>query len=119
MAKTVWADPNLSDFYSRVARIEKAHAKGYGFEAQGTLGRSSTHRRQRSTWKLVKPLLVVLAAGFATKGVIHYHIGAPLYEERVAALMQGEGFDWLGGALMQADPATRAISSTLVAVLKR
>ena len=27
----MWVDPNLNDFYSRVSRIEKSHAKGYGF----------------------------------------------------------------------------------------
>ncbi len=34
------ADPNLVDFYSNVARFEKMRAKGYGFDAAGTLGRS-------------------------------------------------------------------------------
>ena len=34
------ADPNLVDFYSNVARFEKKRAKGYGFDAAGTLGRS-------------------------------------------------------------------------------
>ena len=34
------ADQNMVDFYGRVSRIKKARAKGYGFEAVGTLGRS-------------------------------------------------------------------------------
>lgn len=119
MVKQMWADPNLNEFYGRVARIEKAHAKGYGFEAQGTLGRSSTWKRDRSLWRFVKPLLLVLVVGLGLKGVIHHYIGAELYQERVAKLRAGEGFDRIGGALMQADAATVAISSALAAVFPK
>ncbi len=113
MVKQMWADPNLNEFYGRVARIEKAHAKGYGFEASGTLGRSSTWKRDRSVWRLVKPLIVVLAMGLGLKGMIHHYVGAELYQQRVDALMAGEGFDRVGGTLMQADMATLAISAML------
>ena len=119
MVKQMWADPNLNDFYGRVARIEKAHAKGYGIEARGTMGRSTTWKRERSGWRMVKPLLVVLAMGIGLKGVIHYYVGAELYEERVTKLMTGQGFDPVGGALMQADPVTLAISSALSAVFPK
>lgn len=91
-------------------RIEKAHAKGYGFEARGTLGRSSSWKRERSGLWFVKPLLVVLGVGMVLKGAIHHYVGAELYEERVAQMMTGEGFDSVGGTLMQADPVTQVIS---------
>ncbi|MEZ5796152.1 MAG: hypothetical protein R3D63_00815 [Paracoccaceae bacterium] len=115
----MWADPNLNDFYGRVSRIEKAHAKGYGFEARGTMGRSTTFRNGRSSWRFVKPLALVLAIGLGLKGVIHYYVGATLYDERVAQMLTGEGFDPVGGRLMQADPVTLAISSTLEAVFPK
>jgi hypothetical protein len=119
MVKQMWADPNLNDFYGRVSRIEKAHAKGYGFEARGTMGRSTTWKRERSGWRFVKPLALVLAVGIGMKGVIHFYVGAQLYEERVTQLLAGEGFDPVGGALMQADPVTLAISGALSEVFKK
>ena len=119
MVKQMWADPNLNEFYGRVARIEKAHAKGYGFEASGTLGRSSTWKRERSGWRFIKPLVVVLAIGLGLKGVIHYYVGADLYQDRVAKLQSGEGFDRVGGMLMQADTATLAISAVLAEVFPK
>ena len=119
MVKQMWADPNLNEFYGRVARIEKAHAKGYGFEAAGTLGRSSTWKQEKSGWRVLKPLVVVLAMGLALKGLIHHYVGAELYQERVAKLQAGEGFDRLGGTLMQADAATLAISAALAEVFPK
>jgi hypothetical protein len=119
MVKRMWADPNLNDFYGRVARIEKAHRKGYGFEARGTLGRSSTWKRDRSVWRFLKPLALVALVGIGLKGVIHYYVGAELYEERVAQLLVGTGFDPVGGTLMQADPVTLGISAALTEIFPK
>ena len=108
------ADPNLVDFYGRVARIEKDHARGYGFEARGTLGRSAYLRKPRkSAFRFVMPVLAVIACGITVKGFIHHHIGSNVYDERVASLLGGEGFDRLGGYLMQADLATLWVSKKL------
>lgn len=115
----MWVDPNLNDFYSRVSRIERAHAKGYGFEAAGTLGRSSAVNRKARNWKFLKPLALVLLMGAGLKGMIHYYIGAETYQARVDALVLGQGFDPVGGWLMQADPATIWISSQLTSTLPR
>ncbi|NHB76102.1 hypothetical protein [Rhodobacter calidifons] len=115
----MWVDPNLNDFYSRVARIEKSHAKGYGFEAAGTVGRKASGRSTGRVFKLVKPVLLVLAVGIGVKGVIHYFIGAQTYENRVSALAAGDGFDPVGAWLMHADPATLFVSSQLQSLLPR
>ena len=119
MVKQMWADPNLNDFYGRVARIEKAHAKGYGFEARGTLGRSSTWKRDRSAWRFLKPLAVVALVSLGLKGMIHHYVGAEVYDERVAQLATGEGFDPVGATLMQADPVTLIISGFLADVFPK
>lgn len=105
--------PDWDDFHSRIARLEKARAKGHGFEAKGTLGRSYYSRRSRRRPAFLGPLLIVLICGFSLKGVIHFKIGAGIYDARVERLMSGEGFDRLGGVLMQADPATLFISDRL------
>ena len=109
------ADLNMVDFYGRVSRIKKARAKGYGFEAVGTLGRSyyTQHASSRSRISIFKPALIVLFSAFGLKGAIHYQIGGTVYSERVAELKTGEGFDRLGGYLMQADPVTMFVSAKL------
>jgi hypothetical protein len=117
--KTMWVDPNLNDFYSRVSKIEKAHARGYGFEAKGTLGRKGSTRVGSRMLRLVKPLALALILGFGLKGVIHYYIGAQTYESRVSALAAGQGFDPVGAWLMYADPVTLAISGQLQSLLPR
>jgi hypothetical protein len=113
----MWVDPNLNDFYSRVSRIEKSHAKGYGFEAAGTLGRKGSTRSGFSLFKLAKP--VALALGIGVKSVIHYYVGAQTYESRVSALAAGQGFDPVGAWLMHADPATLWLSAQLQTMLPR
>ena len=115
----MWVDQNLNDFYSRVSRIEKSHAKGYGFEAAGTVGRRSSGRGRGRILKLVKPAVLVLAMGVGLKGVIHYFVGAQTYENRVSALAAGSGFDPVGAWLMYADPATLWVSGKLQSVLPR
>jgi hypothetical protein len=112
----MWADPNLNNFYGRVRRIEKAHRKGYGFEAVGTLGRSHNYRREGSLGRLLKTLVLVSAVAVTLKGAIHFYVGAETYDERVAVLAAGEGFDPVGATLMQADPLTRVISAFLAEV---
>ena len=107
------ADPNLVDFYSRVARFEKARAAGYGFDATGTLGRSDFARPARKRRAVMPMLALVLAAGFGLKAMIYHSVGAASYDDRVAALQAGEGFDRLGGWLMQADPVTRFVSDKI------
>lgn len=110
-------DPNLADFYGRIARIEKARSKGFGFEASGTLGRSYytyySRSRRKGRFSIVKPVMVVLLCGFALKGAIHHQIGEEVYATRVAQLQGGEGFDRLGGYLMQADPVTIFVSTQI------
>jgi hypothetical protein len=106
-------DPNLRDFYSRVTRIEKARAHGYGFEAPGTLGLSHYHRTTRKRMPIVGPLFVVIVMSLFLKGAILYKIGEATYETRVAELMSGSDFDKVGGWLMQADPATIWVSEKI------
>lgn len=111
------ADPNLTDFYSNVARFEKKRAKGYGFDAAGTLGRSHFQKTaKRRSWLM--PLLFVLCAGIGLKAMIYQSVGANSYNQRVQALQVGEGFDRLGGWLMQADPATVFVAGQISKGLK-
>ena len=106
-------DPNMVDFYSRVSRIQRSHARGYGMEADGTLGRSAYRAPAKTRRSFLGPLLMVLVCAFGMKAMLHARIGETLYAERVADLQAGEGFDRLGATLMAADPVTLAISAQL------
>lgn len=106
-------DPNLEDFYRRIARVQSAHSRGYGFEADGTIGRSHYAKPSRRGFALFKAAAVVAICVIGLKATIHYHIGPDLYQERVDTLMVGEGFDRLGGWIMTADPATLWLSDKL------
>ncbi len=113
------ADPNLADFYSRVARFERARSNGYGFDAPGTLGRSHFVRKSRHRRALLGPLFLVLVAAIGLKGAILQSVGYESYTLRVERLMAGEGFDRMGGWLMQADPATVFIAEKIADGLAR
>lgn len=110
-------DPNMTDFYGRVSRIRKARAKGYGFEAPGTLGRSHYMQPASSRRSIFGPILFVIICSFLLKGMIYHNIGAESYGERVAALQAGEGIDRIGGWLMQAEPATIFVSDKITSLL--
>lgn len=106
-------DPQLQDFYGRVARIEAARRKGYGFEAAGTVGRSHYSRQTRRHLPIIRPLLIVALCVIGLKSIIHYNIGDDTYRDRVAQLQAGEGFDRLGGYVMATDPVTLWVSDRL------
>ncbi len=106
-------DPNMTDFYGRVARIRKARAQGYGFEARGALGRSFFHRSTAGKRSVLMPVLFLLLCGFLLKGVIYHAVGAQSYDDRVATLMAGKGVEPLGGWLMQAEPVTLIVAAQI------
>lgn len=114
----MWVDPNLNEFYSRVNRIEKSHAKGHGFEAAGTVRNAAFPNRRWRALKLVKPLVFAAALGVGLKGTIHYYVGAQTYESRVSALAAGEGIDPVGAWIMHADPLTLWVSAQMHRMLE-
>ena len=99
-------DPNMTDFYGRVARIQKARANGHGFEAAGTLGRSCYDRPAARRRSVVGPVLFLILCAFLLKGAILHSVGLQTYDVRVAGLMAGDGFERAGGWVMQSEPVT-------------
>ena len=100
------ADPNMVDFYDRAMRVERMRRKGYGHEAKGTLGRSHYARDAKPGRGWLMPTLFAVGCAFVLKAGIYTSVGAQSYEDRVALLQSGQGFDPVGGWLMQADPVT-------------
>jgi len=111
------SDPSLAEFNSRIAKIESARSKGYGFEAEGTLGRSHYTRRQKRSARVpfpfVRPVLALLTGGTILKAIFLVNLGAAAYNSRVDRLLEGQGFDRIGGWLMQADPITVKLAAAL------
>jgi hypothetical protein len=112
-------NPQLQDFYARIARVESAHARGFGFESQGSIGRSHYHRPERRRVSIIKPLLVTLLCVTTLKAAIHHEIGTETYAARVAELTAGESIDRIGGYLMMADPATVWLAGKMEQYLPR
>ena len=106
-------DPNMTDFYGRVARIQKARAKGQGFEAPGALGRSFYYRAKSRRRSAIVPVAFLLLCCFMLKGMIYQAIGAQSYTDRVAVLMAGQGVERIGGWLMQPEPVTRFVADQI------
>ncbi len=102
---------DYKQFKGRLNRIEKAHRKGYGFEARGTLGRSATCKREWNWGGKLRVLLVLIVMGFVLKGVIHFVVGPETYDNRIAGMAAGTGLDPFASRLMAADPVTRMISA--------
>ena len=107
------ANADLNEFYGRIARIQKARAMGYGFEAEGTLGRSYYRRPRKKQRSILLPLLFCGLCAIGLKGALHHQVGAATYDARVTKMIEGEGFARLGGYLMMADPATLFVSRQL------
>lgn len=110
-------NPQLQDFYARIARVESDHSRGRGFEAQGLLGRSHYTRKVRRRPSLLKPLIVVLLSVTTLKAAVYREIGAETYGARVAELTASQGLDRVGGYLMMADPATLWLSERMARYL--
>ncbi len=104
------------DFSRRLRRIEKAHRKGYGFEASGTMGRSTTWRRPRSPGRTLRIFLLLILFGWVAKGAILFTVGETTYQERVAGLAMGNDFDPIAASIMSADPVTKLVASFLAEV---
>jgi hypothetical protein len=113
------SDPNLANFYGRIARIERARARGYGFEANGTLGRSHYMRPVRQRRPLLRVLIFAFVCAFGLKGAILHNIGPESYDARVARLESGKEFDQLGAWLMQADPVTVWVAEQIAEIRTR
>lgn len=112
-------DRNLQNFYGRLGRIEDIHRAGGGFEADGTLGMAFYNARRRRGRRLgvLAPLALVAATILGLKAVVHATVGTELYEARVAELRDAGGVQAVGAYVLQADPATVAISEKIGSLL--
>lgn len=108
------SDTNLVEFYNRVADYQKSHEQGFGHEAPGTLSRSVTYGKARKRRRVrILPFVFVAFAAIGLKASILHTVGEGVYQDRVSRLSAGEGFDRLGGWLMQVDPVTAFVADKI------
>lgn len=105
-------DPNIKDFYGRVARIERAHAHGFGHEAEGTLGRAAhlRHRTRGRSLPYLRGSVFVMATLIGLKATIYEGLGEETYLSRVASLKQGTAIERVAASVMSPDPVTAWIA---------
>ncbi|MCV2867949.1 hypothetical protein OEW28_04855 [Defluviimonas sp. WL0002] len=113
-------DPNMKNFYGRVDRIQRVHAAGGGFEAQGTLGmfhyNALRKKRRRATWLM--PALLVCVTVLLIKAGVMATIGPELYQDRIAMLQQGNALDRAGAYVLEAGQATVWLSEIIRGVIR-
>ena len=112
-------DPNMQEFQARVRRLQRAHARGRGFDAPDTLSRADFVRRKVEKRPVFRTLLFVIAFLFGIKGALHQHLGAEAYAERLKELNEAGGVDAMQAALMQADPVTLMVSRAIGSVIAK
>jgi hypothetical protein len=105
-------DPVRSEFESRLKRVVKMHARGLGFEAQGTLGRSHYNKRKHHV-PIVTPVLTLIFGLYGFKTLIFHNLGASTYGEHLEQLHEAGGMRQVVAILMQPEPVTLGISRVL------
>lgn len=107
------AGPLDPDFAGRLQRVHRIHRKGGGFEAAGTLGKS-TMAAKPARRSYLRGALLVAGAFILIKALLLAQIGAASYSARVDALKDGGStVEQIGAYVMQADPVTVWVADTL------
>ena len=112
-------DRQLSEFAGRLKRIRRTHARGGGFEADGTLGQSFyTKQRRRQRGMPLRPMIFLVVAVVGFKGAALAGLGAADYAARIAALSEGSTLQQAGAFIMQVDPVTQMLADTLSPLIR-
>ncbi len=97
------SDPNIEEFYGRVARIERDHANGVSFVAEGTLGRVPERRGARRGAALIRSFAFVLVLLVVFKAVLMDQVGETTYRDNIAALEAGNLMERITATLARPD----------------
>lgn len=106
-------DKHRHEFHGRLKRIDDIHARGGGFEADGTLGQSYYTNKRQDRGIPIRPFLYVLIAVIGFKAVLLASMGSADYLARVEALEAGGMLERAGAFMMRIDPLTGTVSELL------
>ena len=109
-------DPNMTEFYGRVARLQKGACERLWVRGARELWAARFTTRGRTAKTAVGPgtccLFLMCLRDLPAQRCTIYHsvVGAQSYNDRVAALMASDGIERIGGWLMQEEAATRFVA---------
>lgn len=112
------SDMGLKTFENRLERIDKIHAAGGAFEATGALGRSyfdSVRPKGRKVIPL-RALALLLGGVLVFKAAVFAQLGGAVYQERIAALGQGNMAEQAGAWVLTADPITQILGALIASI---
>lgn len=99
-------DPQYDQFRGRLAKLERMHREGYGFEAPGTVGRSHYRRRLPGRIPLWRSLGMMALAVVVVKSLILAQIGPISYNQRLESAGGESVVQQVSIYIMQIDPIT-------------
>ncbi len=104
-----------SGFDSRLRKIDRKRARlANGYKSKVSKdGLIVFKPKRRQAGFPLRALVLLIIGFFVFKGMIMAHIGTSLYEQRVAALMEGTLVEQAGAYVMQTDPVTERIAQKL------
>ncbi|TCM84417.1 hypothetical protein [Rhodovulum steppense] len=110
-------DPQYEEFRDRLARLDRMHRQGYGFEAPGTLGRSFYRRRAHDGVPVWRVIGMIALCMLMVKALILMQIGPDAYGAHLDRAA-GDGIvQKVTVFVMQIDPITDWLAGEMRRVL--
>ncbi|MDT8328812.1 MAG: hypothetical protein RQ750_15745 [Roseovarius sp.] len=106
-------DTRLKSIDRNRARLERGYTSKVGKD-----GLIVFRPKRRHGGAPVRGVLYLVAGFLFFKAVIIAHLGASLYEERLAQLSQGSTVEQVGAVVMQPDPLSMMVAAKLRLVLR-
>ena len=113
------SNAQMKEFENRLAQIDRIHAAGGAFEANGALGRSyfdSVRSKPRGRTPLRAVALLFLGA-ILFKGAVYAQLGSAIYDSRLLDLSEGGFAAQVVAWMLQAGAATQLVGGMLHALL--
>ena len=110
----------FQEFDSRLNSIDRKRTKlaqGYASKV-GKDGLIIFRPKRRKSGLPLRGLLYLFLGFTFLKAGIIAHLGAPLYEDRLAQLAQGSIVEQAGAVVMQSDPVSQKLSAYLRPILR-
>lgn len=99
---------SFQGFDARLKRIDRKHSKlAGGYSARVSKDGLIIFRpKRRQSGISLRGIVLVIAGFLCFKALILAHLGATVYDTRLASLNEGTVLEQAGGYVMQADPVT-------------
>ena len=100
-------------FKEQIRQIERAHKRGQGFVAPGTVRHLDRPAGDSHAFNWVMVGVLAILSVFVIKGMLYAQAGPAEYTARLDHLAAGGRLEQAGAVLLYPDPLTRVIASAL------